>query len=466
MFESKIYIERRKKLKELMKTGLIFFPGNSESPINYTDNTYHFRQDSDFLYYFGLDEPNLAAIIDVDKNNEIIFGNDLTISDIIWTGPAPSIAEKAELVGIKKTMPLKKLTSTLQNAKKKKQKIHFLPQYRAANKIWMEELIGIKATKTNEKASEKLIKAVVSQREIKSSEEVEQMEIAVDISYEMNLAAMKHSQPGLLEQEIFGLVEGIALSMGSGVSFPIIFSIHPETLHNHYHGNIMKKGDILVLDSGAESPLHYASDITRTFPVSGKFSNLQKDLYQIIYKANTTVINMMKPGVANRDCHFTAVKIIAQGLKDLGYMKGDIDEAVKAGAHALFMPHGLGHQIGLDVHDMEGLGEDYVGYDAKYKRSKQFGTAYLRMGKEFKPGHVMTVEPGLYFIPELIDQWKAEKKYANFINYSKVSKDVGVGGFRIEDDVLVTETGSRVLGKHIPKTVEEVEKACKRGLFW
>lgn len=461
MFDSKIYIERRKKLKEQMKTGLIFFPGNSESPMNYPDNTYHFRQDSDFLYYFGLDEANLAAVIDIDNNKEIIFGNDLTLSDIIWMGPAPKMAEKAALVGVKKTMPLKKLETVLKNAKSKKQKIHFLPQYRAQNKIWMEELIGIKTTKTNAKASEKLIKAVVSQREIKSAEEVEQMEMAVEISYEMNLAAMQYSEPGLLEQEIFGLVEGIALSMGNGTSFPIIYSIHPETLHNHKHGNIMSKGDILVLDSGAESPLHYASDITRTFPVNGKFSPIQKALYEIVLKANTEVIAMMKPGLPHRDCHMAAVKIIAQGMKDLGYMKGNVDEAVKAGAHALFMPHGLGHQIGLDVHDMEGLGENYVGYDSKYKRSKQFGTAYLRMGKELKVGHAMTVEPGLYFIPELIHQWKAKKLHSNFINYNKVVKDIGIGGFRIEDDVIITEAGAEVIGPHIPKTVKEVEKACK-----
>ncbi|OGU59206.1 MAG: Xaa-Pro aminopeptidase [Ignavibacteria bacterium RBG_13_36_8] len=462
MFEAKIYIERRRKLKELVKTGLIFLPGNSDVPMNYKDNTYRFRQDSSFLYYFGLDEQNLAAIIDADSGKEILFGDDLTMADIIWTGPRISMATKGKLVGVSITKPMKELAKVISRAKKKRQKIHYLPQYRAENKIWFEDVMGIKAIRVNSKASEKLIRAVISQREIKSPVETEQIEAAINVSYDMYVAAMKMVKPGMNEKEVWAILEGMSLKDGSGTSFPMILSIHPETLHNHYHGNVMKDGNILVLDSGVESPMYYASDITRTFPVNGKYSDLQKALYEIVLKANLTAIGMMKPGIPFRDCHFAACKIIVTGMKELGYMRGNIDDALKAGAHALFMPHGLGHMLGLDVHDMENLGENYVGYDDEFKRSKQFGTAYLRMAKRLHEGHVMTVEPGIYFIPELIEQWKADKKYADFIDFEKVSKDVGIGGFRVEDDILVTETGSRVLGKPIPKTVKEVEEACNR----
>jgi Xaa-Pro aminopeptidase len=426
--------------------------------MNYPGNPYHYRQDSTFLYYWGLDEPGLAAVIDLDEGREMIFGYDFTVDDIVWMGPQPTLKERAAKVGVKRTATDGELADFLTGALQKHRRVHFLPQYRADNLQKIEKLLGIHPRLVNDYASEKLIKAVVAQRSIKSKEEIDEIEAALDIAYEMHVHAMKNARPGKYEREIAGVMEGIALSLGKGVSFPIIFSIHGETLHNHYHGNLMKKGDIAVNDCGAESLNYYASDITRTIPVSGKFTRQQKDIYQLVLNAQLNAIRAMKPGVKFKKVHLIAAKTIAGGLIEMKFMKGNVDEAVKAGAHALFMPHGLGHMMGLDVHDMENLGEDYVGYDDKTKRSEQFGLAYLRMAKELEPGHVMTVEPGIYFIPELIDLWKGEKKHTQFINYDKVEKFRTFGGIRIEDDVLVTEKGHKILGKPIPKTIEEVEQ--------
>ena len=216
----------------------------------------------------------------------------------------------------------------------------------------------------------------------------------------------------------------------------------------------------MVTDASTETNLHYASDITRTIPVGGKFSDIQKDIYDIVLKANTEAIKATRPGLSNRDLHLMACKNIASGLKELGLMKGDTDDAVAAGAHALFMPHGLGHMMGLDVHDMEALGENYIGYNDQVKRSDQFGLAFLRFALPYKPGHVFTIEPGCYYIPELIEKWKSEKKFIEFINYSKIDKYMSIGGIRIEDNVLITEKGHKLLGKPIPKTVKEIETIC------
>jgi Xaa-Pro aminopeptidase len=309
-------------------------------------------------------------------------------------------------------------------------------------------------------ASPDLIKAVVSMRSIKEKTEIDEIEKAVDIAYEMHVTAMKMCRQGVKEQDIFGAIEGIALSKGGGTSFPVILSINGQTLHNHAHGNILKKEKMMVTDAGAETNLHYSSDITRTTPVGGKFSSMQKDVYEIVLRANTEAIKATKPGVSNRDVHFLACRVVAEGMKALGLMKGDTDEAVAAGAHALFMPHGIGHMMGLDVHDMEALGENYVGYNSEVKRSDQFGTAFLRFALPYKPGHVFTIEPGCYFIPELIEKWKSEGKFKEFINYDKLGKFMPIGGVRIEDDVLITEKGHKVLGKPIPKTVKEIEAVC------
>jgi Xaa-Pro aminopeptidase len=460
MFDKSVYIERRSQLKKLVGGGLIYFPGNVDAAMNYGANTYKFRQDSSFLYYFGLDSQNLAAVIDVDADVDIIFGDDRTLDDVVWMGVEDKLADRAALVGVTLTEPYNNLKEKISSAKSKNQKVHFLPHYRGKTTIETSELLEITPAEVNKNTSLDLIKAVIKQRSIKTAEEVAEIEKAVNISFVMNTMAMKLSKPGLIEREVSGAVEGIALSMSEGVSFPIIFSVHGETLHNHQHNNVMKDGDLLILDSGAESGLHYGSDITRTFPVNGKFSPLQKELYNIVLKANTEAIEMIKPGVKFKDIHLHAAKVITEGLIEKGFMKGDADAAVKAGAHALFFPHGLGHMMGLDVHDMEGLGENYVGYDDETKRSEQFGLAYLRLGKELETGHVVTVEPGMYFIPQLIDNWKSENKHAEFINYDKLEEMKTFGGIRIEDDILVTNNGFKLIGIPIPKTVEEVEKYC------
>lgn len=460
MFSSETYKERRERLTEQIKSGILFFPGNNETPMNYPANTYHFRQDSSFLYYFGLDQSNLAGIIDVDKNESIIFGNDRDIDDVVWMGFETPLKERSEKVGVTKTKPFSELKTYLQSALASGRKVHFLPQYKHDIIIEFQEWLGINAKYVNKYSSIELTKAVIAQRSVKSEEEVEEIEKALEISYLMNKTAMKMSRPGMIEREVFGAIEGIALAKGSGVSFPIIFSIHGETLHNHNHNNVMKDGDLLVLDSGAESLLHYASDITRSFPVSGKFTEKQKGIYNIVLKSQLEAIEMIKPGIKYREVHLHSAKVIANGLKELGLMKGNVDDAVANGAHALFFPHGLGHMLGLDVHDLEGLGEVFVGYDEDTKRSDQFGLAYLRLAKTLQPGFVLTVEPGIYFIPQLIDIWKGENKHADFINYDEVDKYRDFGGIRIEDDVLLTENSSKVLGKPIPKSVDEVEKAC------
>ena len=457
MFSADIYVERRRRLSQQVQAGLILLPGNKESPMNYPDNQYPFRQDSSFLYFFGLDSPGLAAVIDVDEGKEYVFGNDLTVDDIVWTGPLPTLAERCQAAGVTETAPLDRLQTILSKTADRGRTIHFLPQYRADNILGIGQLLGIDPTAIADGASETLIRAVVAQRSFKSPEEIEQIEAAVDITSEMHILAMKMSRPGLYEMDVAGAMEGLALSRGGRLAFPTIFSIHGETLHNHYHGNQMSLGDIVVSDSGAEGASGYAGDITRTIPVGGKFSQRQKEIYAIVLDAQEKAIEAVRPGVEFRDVHLLACTILASGLKDLGLIKGDVDQAVAAGAHTLFFQCGLGHMMGLDVHDMEGLGEDYVGYTDTVKRNPEFGWKSLRLAKALAPGFVITVEPGLYFIPELIDRWKAAGKCLPFIDYDMVERYRDFGGVRIEDDILVTEDGHRVLGGGIPKTIEEVE---------
>ncbi len=461
MFNPEVYIERRKKLKEKLDSGIILFPGNDYASMNYPSNTYHFRQDSNFLYFFGLNQAGLMAVIDLDEDKEILFGNDVDMDDIIWMGFQPSIRERAKLCGVENTDTLAALETYLKTAVTKGRQIHFTPPYRCVNRKKIEYLTGIPYEKVNSSFSVPLVKAIVSLRSIKEDREIEEIEKALDTAYEMHTTAMKMARPGIIEKEIAGVIEGIALSRGGSVSFPVILSVHGETLHNHYHGNTLKEGDLLVTDAGAETEMNYCSDITRTIPVSGRFTSIQKDIYQIVLEANTTAISHVKPGITNLELHLMAARTIVSGLKEIGLMKGDVDEAVAAGAHALFFPHGLGHMMGLDVHDMEDLGEDYVGYDDNIKRSKQFGLAFLRLARELQPGFVFTIEPGIYFIPALIDLWKSEKKHTEFINYNEVGKYKDFGGIRIEDDILVTPTGHRVLGRPIPKTIEEIEGFMK-----
>jgi Xaa-Pro aminopeptidase len=461
MFPSSIYKDRRNRLKNEVKGGLILFPGNQEVSFNYPANTYSFRQDSSFLYFFGLDQPDLAGVMDLDTGRDILFGNDVEIGDIIWMGKQPSMKDRGEQIGVEETFPMSNLADTLQSALASGRKIHYLPPYRGETVIQLSELLGIPLSGIRQQASEALIKGVVKLRMKKDQLEIQEMESMVDVAYLMHTTAMKMARPGTIEKEIAGTIEGIALSYGCGVSFPVILTINGQTLHNHYHGNMLMLNKMLVIDAGAESEYHYASDITRTVPVGGEFSQRQREIYDIVLTANMAAIEAVKPGVPFRDIHLMAGRVIAGGLIDLGIMKGNVDDAVAAGAHTMFFPHGLGHPLGLDVHDLEGVGEGYIGYDNEIQRSKEFGLGFLRFGRRLQEDFVMTIEPGLYFIPELIDIWKAEGKYMDFINYDVVETYKDFGGIRIEDDVLVTDKGCRVLGKSIPKTVEEIEEIMR-----
>lgn len=458
MFKSKVYIKRRKELREKVKRGVILFIGNDESQILIRDTVHKFRQNSNFLYYWGMNEPGLTALIDIDNNKEILFGHDLAIEEIVWEGEQKKLAEKAKLVGVTKTAEVSTLKGVLLNFRKGRKQIHYLPQHLDDNIIKISELLNVSVDRVKEKHSVELTKAVISQRSVKSKKEIAEIEKALKISYKLHTSAMRKTKPGKYEYEIVKGMEKILISKDSRWAYLPIFTIRGERLHNHHYNNKMKKGDLVINDSGAESPNGlYSSDITRTFPVSGKFTKKQKGIYEIVLKSQLTAIKAIKPGVKYLDIHLLTAKIIAEGLKKLRLMKGDIGSAVKAGAHALFFPHGLGHMMGLDVHDMEDLGEDYIGYDDKIKRSEQFGLAYLRFAKELQPGYVLTVEPGIYFIPQLIKQWQSENKFKEFINYEKVNEYLDFGGVRIEDNILVTKNSHRVLGKPIPKTVKEIE---------
>lgn len=462
MFKKEIYTERRRRLQCLVKTGLILITGNTESPMNYPANTFHFRQDSTFLYFFGIDQPNLAAIIDADSDRQILFGDDFTLNDIIWMGPQEPLAEKAAKAGITDTAPFSELFTVIANAIKKGQRIHFTPPYRAENKILIGELLGINPQRLKEYASIDLINACIALRSIKEDVEIAEMEKQMDTAYKMHTMAMQMAHQGISEQQITGAIEGISIAGGGMVSFPVICSVRGETLHNHYHGNILKKGDLLLVDAGSESPMHYATDHTRTSPVGGVFTQQQREIYNIVLNANNTAREAMKPEVPFRDVHLVAATTIASGLIEIGLMKGNADEVVAAGAHALFFPHGLGHMLGLDVHDMEDYNDTLVGYDQEITRSTQFGLAALRLGRRLKPGFVVTNEPGIYFIPALIQNWKKENKHEAFINYSKLEDYISFGGIRLEDDILITNNGSRILGQRIPITPEDVESEIKK----
>jgi Xaa-Pro aminopeptidase len=457
MFEPKVYNDRRNKLRSLISDGIILLPGNKEASMNYPANTYHYRQDSNFLYYFGLNQPDLIGILDIDENRDILFGNDVDIDDIIWMGPQPTMKERGARVGVADTYPLDDAKDYIRTAISKGRKVQIVPPYRGKTMIQLEDLLGIHHSQVRTFVNEELQKAIISMRAIKEDREIAEIEKAINTAYMMHTTAMKMAMPGVYEREIAGTIEGIALSHGGPVSFPIIQTINGQTLHNHYHGNKLTEGRMLVTDAGAETELGYCSDITRTVPVGLKFSQKQKEIYEIVLKAETESINACKPGMPYKDLHLLAARHVAEGLKDLGLMKGDVEEAVEAGAHALFFPHGLGHMMGLDVHDMEGLGENLVGYTDEVKRSKQFGLAFLRLARTLEPGYVMTNEPGVYFIPALIDLWKKDNKFAEFINYDKVESYRDFGGVRIEDDILVTDKGHRILGTPIPKTVAEIE---------
>ena len=458
MFDKQVYISRRKRLLKQVKEGVILLLGNSEASCNYPDNQYQFRQDSSFLYFFGLDKPDLAAVIDAETGEETVFGNDVDIDDIIWMGPQPLIADQAAEAGVAMTAPFAQLAGCLAEAQKKGRRIHFLPPYRNHNRILLHKLLGIGLDALKEEASVDLIKAVAALRLVKEPCEIEEIEKACNLGYAMHLTAMKMMRLGMVEQELVGVMEGVCKSGGVMTSFPTILSQHGETMHNHAHEGILTKGRLCVIDAGVEIASHYCSDNTRTVPTSGKFTQKQKDIYTIVVTANDYAREAARPGVTYRDVHLGAAKIIVQGLKNLGLVRGDVDEMVAAGVQGLFMPHGLGHNMGLDVHDMEDLGENYVGYDPGQTRVKQLGLGSLRMARKLVPGHVITDEPGIYFIPALIEKWKSEGHNAQYIDFTRLESYYDFGGIRLEDDLLITESGARILGaKRLPIYVDEIE---------
>lgn len=396
--------------------------------------------------------PNVFGVIDLDSGDEILFGDDPGMDDIVWTGPVEKLHSLANKIGVKNLRGKNELSKFL-----KGKKVHYLPPYRHANIIHLSELLDLSIVDVSNKFSTDFVNAVIALRSIKSAEEIDQMEIALATTKVMHEKVMRTVSSGMRESALTGIARGIAIGNEGDVAYPIILSKDGQTLHNHGHHNILKEGQLVLADMGAENRMAYAADITRTFPVSKTFSEQQKNIYRIVLDAEESSIKMCNPGVAYAKVHHHACLIIAKGLTELGLMKGDPAEAVKEGAHAMFFPHGLGHMIGLDVHDMEDLGEDLVGYDETTKRSDQFGTKYLRLGKKLEQGFVITVEPGIYFIPELIDQCSVEKKYMDFINFDEVNKWKNFGGIRIEDNVLITKNGQSVIGPPIAKGIDEIE---------
>lgn len=459
-FSKETYIARRAELKKRVGSGLLLFLGNGDAPINYLDNTYRFRQDSSFLYYFDGDYAGLAAVIDIDNDREIIFGNELTIDDIVWMGCQPTLQEKSELVGINETMPLSALDSYVKAAQAKGQKVHFLPPYRGEHQVWLQELLGINPAEQAAKASVEMVKAIVDMRNHKTPEEIEHIEAAVDISVDMHLAAYRTARPGVTEAQVAAAVEQTVMNHGCFRSFPTISTTQGQTLHQHCFKNILKDGDIFLLDAGAEDKMHYAGDLSSAMPVSEKFTEQQAMIYNMHLESFYAAVSKLAPGVAFKEAHMAAAVSICENMKSIGLMKGDATEAAYAGAYAMFFPCGTGHMMGLDVHDMENLGEQYVGYAEGEKKSTQFGFKSLRLARKLEPGFVFTIEPGIYFIPELIDKWKAEKQFTDFICYEELEKWKGFTGLRNELDYLITEDGYRVLGhKQKPMTIEEVYAA-------
>lgn len=458
LFNKETYTNRRLRLKNQVKEGIIVLFGNNESPVNYPNNSYKFRQDSSFLYFYGQHREGLVGVIDIDNDKEYLIGNDIDIEDIIWCGSVDSVADMASQCGVANSAPMGFLSELIQDAQNKGRKIHFLPPYRHDQMIQIMDLTGIHPYQQREKASLELIMAVVNQRAVKTPEEIAEIERACAIGHEMHITAMKMCRPGITEQEIAGTISGIAASKGCIVSFPAILTMHGEIMHGYPSTRPLEAGRLMLCDAGAETNENYSSDHTRTTPISGKFTSKQKDIYSIVETCHDYAIGMAKPGVKWLDVHMGVATIMTERLKDLGLMKGNTEDAVQAGAHAMFFPHGLGHMMGMDVHDMEGLGQQYVGFDDEVRPSTQFGTNCLRCGRRLQEGWVMTDEPGIYFIPALIDDWRAKSINKEFINFDAVEGYKDFGGIRIEDDILITADGCRVLGQHIPYHLDEVEK--------
>ena len=462
MFSKETYISRRKTLKELVGKGVIILFGNNESPCNYPANAYYpFRQDSSFLYYFGQKRDGLVGVIDIDNDEEWLIGDDIDIEDIVWYGSVDSVADMAAQVGVAHTAPMSFLSSLITPPRGGNQRgaIHFLPPYRHDTMIQIMDLLGIHPSQQKEAASLSLIKAIVKMRSTKTAEEIEELERAAEIGYQMHTTAMRITRPGVTEKYVGGQVDGIAHSYGAHESFATIFSQHGEIMHGNPSMAVLEEGRLVLCDAGAETINHYCSDHTRTFPVNGKFTQRQLDIYRIVEACHDYVLDVAKPGVKYMDVHFAVCRLMTERLKELGLMKGDVDEAVAAGAHAMFLPHGLGHMMGMDVHDMEGLGQIYVGFDEETRPNlEQFGTNCLRMGRRLQEGFVVTDEPGIYFIPALIDDWRKSGHCAEFLNFDLLETYKDFGGIRIEDDVLITKDGCRFLGeKRIPYHPKDIE---------
>lgn len=470
MFSKEVYVSRRRTLLEKMKgeTGIAVFVGNVVSPAQYRDNGYKWRQDSNWLYFFGIDEPRFAAVIDLESGEETVYADDFDLDDIIWMGPQPSVSSLAESVGVAHSGAYNAFDAAVVNAVVRGRKVHFLPASRYYNAYKLGALLGLEPSdlfsagkKGCKEASEALVKAVISMRLVKDDLEVAELDKAGALGYEMHTVARKGIKPGRIEQEIVGAMEGVVLSKGWGMSFPTILTQHGEIFHCHGHGMPVVPGKLMVVDAGAElSDSHYASDHTRTYPTSGKFSPVQRDVYQIVYECNELAFGMVRPGVAYRDVHLAVARHMLERLKDLGLVKGDIDSCVELGLAGLFMPHGLGHNMGLDCHDMEDMGEDLVGYDPDQKRSDQLGLGSLRMARRLQSGNVITDEPGIYFIPSLIEVWKKEGTDKGHVDYGRLASYYDFGGIRLEDDVLVTPSGARRLGpSRLPIAPDDVEEA-------
>ena len=459
MFSKETYIRRRAELKQLVGEGVIVLFGNNEAPYNYPANAYApMRQDSSFLYYFGQHRDGLVGVIDMDNDEEWLIGDDIDVEDIVWMGFTPSVADLASEIGIVKTAPMSQLQAIV-NGQSNGRHIHFLPPYRFDTKIQLMDLLGIHPSKQKECASLALIQAVVKMRSTKEAQEIEAIDRACDVGYAMHTTAQLLIKPGVTERFVGGQVDGIARSLASGVSFATIFSQHGEIMHGAPSENKLEAGRLALCDAGCELD-DYCSDHTRTMPVSGKFDQRQLEIYSIVEACHDYVLKVAKPGVKYMDVHFAVCRMMTERLKELGLMRGDTEEALQAGAHAMFLPHGLGHMMGMDVHDMEGLGQIYVGFDEETRPNlEQFGTNCLRMGRKLQEGFVVTDEPGIYFIPALIDEWKASGHCKEFLNFDKLETYKDFGGIRIEDDVLITKDGCRFLGsKRIPYHPAELEE--------
>ena len=470
MFSKDVYARRRQTLVAKMadsaaegKRGIALFIGNTEAPAQYKDNCYKFRQDSTWLYFFEIDQPLYAAIIDLDNGNETIFANDVEIGDIIWMGPQPSVASVAASVGVEKSAPYTDLNAVVAKVLAEGRPVHFVKPSRYYNTMKIASLLGCGTDEVAGRFSLALTRAIISMRLVKEDCEIEVIDDACNLGYEMHTVARNSIVPGIIEQEIVGKMDGVTLSKGWGVSFPTILTQHGETLHNHLHDKIIEPGKLMVIDAGAESNVHYASDFTRTYPTSGKFTAKQREIYQIVCDCNEFAFSMTRPGISYREVHLKTMHLMLEELRALDIVRGDVHDMVEAGIAGLFMPHGLGHNMGLDVHDMEDYGENYVGYDDDQRRSPQLGLGSLRMARKLVPGNVITDEPGIYFIPALIEKWKSEKTDQGFVNYSKLESYYDFGGIRLEDDVLVTADGARRLGKErLPISPDDVEAAMAK----